>query len=51
MLDLHNPILDWVSLATGMGMEASRASTVEEFSGQFGAAMRERGPRLIEVLL
>jgi acetolactate synthase I/II/III large subunit len=34
-----------------MGVEASRASTVEEFSDQFGAAMRERGPRLIEVVL
>jgi acetolactate synthase I/II/III large subunit len=51
MLDLHNPTLDWLSLAAGIGMEASRARTVEEFSDQFGRAMREHGPRLIEVAL
>jgi acetolactate synthase-1/2/3 large subunit len=51
MLDLHNPSLDWLSLASGLGIEASRARTVEEFSDQFGRAMRERGPRLIEVAL
>ena len=51
MLDLHNPELDWVKLATGMGMEASRASTLEEFASQFASAMKQRGPRLIELML
>jgi acetolactate synthase-1/2/3 large subunit len=51
MLDLHNPTLDWVALGTGLGIEASRATTIEEFADQFGQAMRERGPRLIEVVL
>lgn len=51
MLDLHNPELDWVKLASGMGVEASRATTVEEFATQFASAMKHRGPRLIEVVV
>jgi acetolactate synthase-1/2/3 large subunit len=51
MLDLHNPTLDWVSLAAGLGVEASRSRTVEDLAGQFASAMRQRGPRLIEVML
>jgi acetolactate synthase-1/2/3 large subunit len=49
MLDLHHPELDWVKLASGMGVEASRATSVEEFAAQFESAMHNRGPRLIEV--
>jgi acetolactate synthase-1/2/3 large subunit len=51
MLDLHNPELDWVKLASGMGVEASRSTSVEDFAGQFASAMKNRGPRLIEVVL
>jgi acetolactate synthase-1/2/3 large subunit len=51
MLDLHNPTLDWVQLASGMGVEASRAETVEAFASQLDSAMKQRGPRLIEVVL
>ena len=51
MLDLHNPELDWVKLASGMGVEASRATTFEDFDTQFESAMRGRGPRVIEVML
>jgi acetolactate synthase-1/2/3 large subunit len=51
MLDLHNPELDWVKLASGMGVEASRATSVDEFASQFASAMRQRGPRLIEVVV
>ncbi len=51
MLDLHNPELDFVKLAQGMGVEASRAETVEAFDDQFATAMAGRGPRLIEVVL
>jgi acetolactate synthase I/II/III large subunit len=51
MLDLHNPVLDWVKLASGMGVEASRAASVEEFAAQFESAMKNRGPRLIEVVI
>jgi acetolactate synthase I/II/III large subunit len=51
MLDLHDPVLDWVSLAKGMGVEASRAETAEAFDAQFASAMRGHGPRLIEAVL
>jgi acetolactate synthase I/II/III large subunit len=51
MLDLHNPELDWVKLAFGMGVEASRATSVEEFASQFESAMKHPGPRLVEVIL
>ena len=51
MLDLHNPELDFVKLAEGLGVEASRADTLEAFNAQFAAAMAQRGPRLIEVIL
>jgi acetolactate synthase-1/2/3 large subunit len=51
MLDLRDPELDWVQLASGMGVEAVRVSTVEAFADAFGSAMRQRGPRLIEVMI
>jgi acetolactate synthase-1/2/3 large subunit len=51
MLDLHNPEMDWTRIAQGLGVEASRAGTSEEFVAQYGSAMRQRGPRLIEAML
>lgn len=51
MLDLRNPDLDFVKLAGGMGVEASRAETLEDFEAQFSSAMAQEGPRLIEVVL
>jgi len=51
MLDLTNPSLDWVKIAEGMGISASRAKTTEEFQLQFATAMNNKGPCLIEVKL
>jgi len=51
LFDLHNPELNWISLAAGMGVEASRATTAEEFADQFASAMKGRGPRLIEAVI
>ncbi len=51
MLDLHDPALDWIKLAEGMGVEAARADTREAFADLFASAMRERGPRLIEAVI
>ncbi|HTP75590.1 MAG TPA: acetolactate synthase large subunit [Rhizomicrobium sp.] len=51
MLDLHNPELDWVRLASGMGVEASRATNIRDFESQFASAVGQTGPRLIEVVL
>ena len=51
MLDLHDPVLDFVKMAEGMGVEASRAQTTTEFAAQFADAMQTRGPRLIEAVM
>jgi acetolactate synthase-1/2/3 large subunit len=51
MFDLANPDLDFVKLAEGMGVEASRAETAEDFEAQFASAMAGKGPRLIEAVI
>lgn len=51
MLDLGNPELNWVDLARGMGVEATRATNVAEFESAFASAMGQRGPRLIEAYI
>jgi acetolactate synthase-1/2/3 large subunit len=51
MLSLADPQIQWTDLARSMGVEASRATTVEEFDAQFKAAMDSRGPRLIEAMI
>lgn len=51
MLDLSRPDIEWVNLARGMGIPASRAETAEDFHAQFAEAMDERGPRLIEAMV
>jgi acetolactate synthase-1/2/3 large subunit len=51
MIDIGNPQLDWVALANGQGVEASRAHTAGEFITQFRDAMNTRGPRLIEAVM
>ena len=51
LLDIGNPDLDFVSLAQGMGIHASQATSAEEFNAQFSEAMAQRGPRLIEAML
>ena len=51
MLDLSRPDLDFVALATGMGVPASRATTAEELTEQLGRALAEPGPALVEAVL
>jgi len=51
MLDLSNPDLNWVDLAHGMGVEASRAETADEFVDQLRSAIAGRGPRVIEAII
>ena len=48
LLDLDNPRLDFVALATGMGVAARRASTAEEFNAALADALAEPGPHLID---
>ena len=50
-LAIGNPDMDFVAMAQGMGVEASRATTAEEFNAQFEAAMNSKGPRLIDAMV
>jgi acetolactate synthase-1/2/3 large subunit len=51
MLDLSRPDLDFVALAEGLGVPATRATTAEEFDAQLADAMKQAGPRLIEAMV
>jgi acetolactate synthase-1/2/3 large subunit len=51
MLDLHRPDLDFVALATGMGVPATRATTCEAFTEQLRAALATDGPVVIEAIV
>lgn len=51
LMDLDDPALDFVALATGMGVPASRATTVEELCDRFRDAVAAPGPHLIEAVL
>jgi acetolactate synthase-1/2/3 large subunit len=48
LLDLSRPDLDFVSLAAGLGVPATRASTAPELAAQLGQALGDPGPHLIE---
>ena len=48
LFDLARPELDWVKLAGGMGVEATRVETLDAFADVFKAACGRRGPFLIE---
>ena len=51
MLDLTNPDIAWAGLARSLGVEASTATDIPSFVDQFAGAMKQSGPRLIEVLI
>lgn len=51
MLMLDRPALDWVALAKGHGVEAGRATTLEELAAQFKRGLASQGPYLIEVVM
>lgn len=51
LTDLHEPPLDWVRLASGMGVPAARAEDAESLVHALGRAFAEPGPHLIEARL
>jgi acetolactate synthase-1/2/3 large subunit len=51
MLDIGRPDLDWVALAKGMGVPASRAEDCETLTAQLQRGLAAAGPSLIEVVL
>jgi acetolactate synthase-1/2/3 large subunit len=48
LLDLSHPNIDFVKIAEGFGVPASAATTCEELAEQFGRALAEPGPHLID---
>jgi acetolactate synthase-1/2/3 large subunit len=51
LFDLSRPDLDWVQLARGMGVDAARATTADEFSRALAQGLNEQGPYLVEAVL
>ena len=49
MLSLGRPDLDWVSMARGMGVPASRADTCEQLTKALQSGLASGGPNLIQV--
>ncbi len=51
MLNIGSPDMDFVAIARGMGVQAERATTAEEFNRLFENAMTAPGPHLIDALV
>jgi acetolactate synthase-1/2/3 large subunit len=51
MLDLSDPSMDFVHLAKGLGLHATRAETAEEFSDQLARALATPGPSVVEAVV
>jgi len=49
MLSLDHPALDWLALARGMGVPATRAEDLGAFAEQFARSVATPGPSLIEL--
>jgi acetolactate synthase-1/2/3 large subunit len=51
MLDLGHPSIDYVQLATGLGLHAARAETTEAFTEELARALATPGPSLVEAVV
>ena len=51
MLDLGHPSIDFVHLATGLGLHAARAETAESFCEELAHALATPGPSLVEAVV
>jgi acetolactate synthase-1/2/3 large subunit len=51
LLDLSRPDMDFVKIAEGMGVPATRATTAEELAEQLQRAFAEPGPHLIDAVV
>jgi acetolactate synthase-1/2/3 large subunit len=50
MLSLDNPNLDWVALANGHGVAASRAHDLDELARELARGLASDGPHLVELV-
>jgi acetolactate synthase-1/2/3 large subunit len=51
MLDLSRPDMDFTAIAKGLGVDATRSTTADEFVDQLGRALATPGPTVIEVMV
>jgi acetolactate synthase-1/2/3 large subunit len=51
MLDLGRPSIDFVRLASGLGLHAARAETAEEFADELARALATSGPSVVEAIV
>lgn len=51
VLDLSNPVIDWVKLAQSYGVEARSVSKIEEFNEALDLALNSNKPQFIELVL
>ncbi len=51
MLDLGRPDLDWVKMASGMGVEAARANSLEGCAALMRGSFGRGGPFLVELVI
>jgi acetolactate synthase-1/2/3 large subunit len=51
MLDLGGPAIDFVHLARGLGLPATRAESADQFADQLARALATPGPSVVEALV
>jgi acetolactate synthase-1/2/3 large subunit len=51
MLDLSRPDMDFTAMAKGLGVDATRATTADEFVDQLVRALGTPGPTVIEAMV
>jgi acetolactate synthase-1/2/3 large subunit len=51
LTSLGNPNLDWVALAKGMGVPGVRVETADALTQELERALKEPGPKLIEMII
>lgn len=51
MLSLEDPAPDWLMLAEGQGVDATRVETTDELGSAIRESLDHDGPRLVEVIL
>ncbi len=51
MLDLGRPSIEFVPLARGLGLHATRADTAESFADQLARALATPGPSVVEAMV
>ncbi len=51
LMELNNPAIDWVALATGMGVRGTRVTDTKQFEQVFTEAIQQPGPQLLELVM